>query len=219
MENFTTGALYGYSFANESVSEYFKFSYTVPLAPSMVPTQEKMLSPSGKAEMPASEEVIRDISSVCNLRLICFLIRVVKRKACFIVRSKSFFFFFFSSKRGKGGEEEITKKKRKAEKMCFRKRARNTIARTKKRLSKRTFSRRSRYPNSHFDSYPISRLVNPRRVAVASRTFFYWSENECRLFFLCVLFFFFEDAWSNVAKKKWKIIETYICYHCFLGFG
>jgi len=43
------------------------FSYTVPLAPSIVPTQLKMLSPSGNAEMPLSEEVIRDISSVCNL--------------------------------------------------------------------------------------------------------------------------------------------------------
>ena len=67
MENFTTGALNGYSFANDSVSEYFKFSYAVPLAPSMVPTQLKMLSPSGNAEIPASEEVINDISSVCNL--------------------------------------------------------------------------------------------------------------------------------------------------------
>jgi hypothetical protein len=28
-----------------------------------------MLSPSGNAEMPLSEEVIRDISSVCNLFL------------------------------------------------------------------------------------------------------------------------------------------------------
>lgn len=86
--------------------------------------------------------------------------------------SGSVFLLLRSSKRGKGGGGGDNKKKeRKRKKMCFRKRARNTIARTKKRLSKRTFSRRSRYPNSHFDSYPISRLVNPRRVAVASRTF------------------------------------------------
>ena len=90
----------------------------------------------------------------------------------FYCQVQVFLLLLLLSKRGKGGEE-ITKKEREAEKMCFRKRARNTIARTKKRLSKRTFSRRSRYPNSHFDSYPISRLVNPRRVAVASRTFFY----------------------------------------------
>jgi hypothetical protein len=75
VENFTTGALNGYSFANDNVKEYFMFSYTVPLAPSIVPTQLKMLSPSGNAEMPLSEEVIRDISSVCNL----FLYVIVKR--------------------------------------------------------------------------------------------------------------------------------------------
>ena len=104
VENFTTGALNGYSFANDSVSEYFKFSYAVPLAPSMVPTQLKMLSPSGNAEIPASEEVINDISSVCNL-----VVGEEKSEKSEQQLNLSLFSRVFQNQDRKGGHEETQK--------------------------------------------------------------------------------------------------------------
>ena len=52
---------------NFSASLYCSPSYTVPSPPTILPVQWKMLSPSGKAEMPASFVIMRDISSDWSL--------------------------------------------------------------------------------------------------------------------------------------------------------
>lgn len=64
----TTGASYGYDVGNLNESLKVSPSKTVPVPPVIVPVQWKMLSPSGKAEMPESPPIMSDMSSDCSLR-------------------------------------------------------------------------------------------------------------------------------------------------------
>ena len=64
----TTGASYGYDVGNLNESLKASPSKTVPVPPVIVPVQWKMLSPSGKAEMPESPPIMSDMSSDCSLR-------------------------------------------------------------------------------------------------------------------------------------------------------
>mmetsp|Transcript_39131 Transcript_39131/g.91554 ORF Transcript_39131/g.91554 Transcript_39131/m.91554 type:complete len:204 (+) Transcript_39131:418-1029(+) len=64
--NVTCGGSNGYEVGNLSASLKVRPSYTVPAPPVIVPVHWKMLSPSGKAEMPASPPIINDMSSDCK---------------------------------------------------------------------------------------------------------------------------------------------------------
>lgn len=65
--NFTIGAAYGYELVNSKCNLYFWPAYAVSSGPLIVPIQRKILSPSGNADMPFSEDIINTISSFCNL--------------------------------------------------------------------------------------------------------------------------------------------------------
>lgn len=96
MRNFTMGALQGQPLGNSRESLHLRSSYAVPAAPWMVPSHLKMLSDSGKAENPLSPDIMRVITTCCNLvptgsRAVCPLGSALLPVATTLAESGSWF--------------------------------------------------------------------------------------------------------------------------------